>query len=320
MGRRSASGTGCAASSGGVGAMAVAGCLALTASSCETLPKAKQAEATYVERMCSTQPIVGEAKGVTFELDAHREKLKSIKTSVTAEKYRRLSQELEDYSAKWESLNQATQLACRAWALCEYRQDVAPPNACQEQRDAMEHRQESAREFLERIQAVQQEIDASAKAPSITHAVPLTQTGKLSGREFAVDLTVRNPTPKIAQLDEVRLDFYGPRGGMLAAVTEVSGTYTVLVDPATKQTIVQPPGGQANYPAYAWFPSGCNDRFIVKSPIWQTIQPNAVDRFIIKVVFPDDECMKHATFTDVKVGITFNGSETMDSEKIAIHR
>lgn len=267
----------------------------------------------YADDLCKNQPMVGYINGAKFELDASHDKLKSVKVSLSAERYEKLAQQLNGYTAEWESLNRDTLLACRSWAICLHHAKGAP-GVCDEAQRHTDERQDKARDFFERIRT----LDLGIEKPGITSVVPMTKDAKLSGKEFKLDITVRNPTKTVLQLGEVRLDFYGPRGGMLAAVTEVSGTYTVVIDPETGKAIVRAPGSQENYPAYAWFPSGCNDRFIVTSPIWQTIKPNESDRFIIKVVFPDNECMKKATFTDVKVGLTFNGSETMDSERISI--
>lgn len=290
----------------GVGLVVASG---LAVASCAHLDPAIK----YAEDLCKTQPMVGYVKGAKLELDASHDKFESAKVSLSAERYEKLAQELHGYTAEWESLNQSTQRVCKDWALCQYHFGGSP-GACDAARAHRDEREDAARNFLERMK----KLDLGIEKPGITSIVPVTKDSKLSGKEFKLDITVRNPTKTVLQLDKLRLDFYGPRGGMLAAVTEVSGTYTILIDPDTGKAIVRAPGSQEIYEAYAWFPSGCNDRFIVKSPIWQTIKPNESDRFIVKVVFPDNECMKKATFTDVKVSLTFNGSETMDSEKISL--
>jgi len=56
----------------------------------------------------------------------------------------------------------------------------------------------------------------------------------------------------------------------------------------------------------------------VKSPIWQTIQANGTDRFIVKVIFPENECMQKVTLDHVKVTLTYNGQEEMVSDKLAL--
>lgn len=160
--------------------------------------------------------------------------------------------------------------------------------------------------------------------PAITQAIPVNMASKLSGTEFKLDITVRNPTSEVIQLNKVRLDFYGPHGTAIAAVTEVSNTYTVVIA-SNGTTIVKPtPNSPDRYPAYAWFPGGCMDnkkpadRFIVMSPIWQTIKPNDVDRFIVKVIFPKDDCLEQATFEQAQVEITFNESEKMNYKRFKI--
>lgn len=292
--------------------------LALMLASCGetagTARKNQKGDLACVDKLCATHPLVGQTKGIKAELDAQRDKLKSAKAGITLEKYDKLSQELKNYTADWETLNGATQLSCKSWALCECREK----ENCKDDLQVMEFRQDAAREFLIKVKELEQNIDASSKAPSISHAVPMTLGSKLSGKEFSMDITVRNPTSKTVQLDQVKLDFSGPRASLLASVTEVSGTYAVMIDPDTGKALVHVPGSQEQYDAYAWFPSGCNDQFMVKFPLWQTIKPNEVDRFIIKVTFPDNACMQQATFTDVKVNILYNGFEWIDSGKLSL--
>jgi hypothetical protein len=139
-------------------------CLALVSISfgCAQLASSKRNELAYAERLCATKSIVGEISGVKLEIDAQREKLKSAKGRITAEKYRRLSQELKDYDSKWESLNQSIQLACREWALCQYRQTPSVVASCRVEREAMERREDSARRFIERIEALKRDINISS--------------------------------------------------------------------------------------------------------------------------------------------------------------
>ena len=147
-----------------VARMRVIACLTLTLMfcGCAQLGGSKRNELAYVERLCSTKSIVGEISGVKIEIDAQREKLKSAKGRITMEKYRRLSQELKDYDSKWESLNQSIQLACRDWALCQYRQTPSVVSSCQVEREAMERREDAARRFIERIETLKRDINTSS--------------------------------------------------------------------------------------------------------------------------------------------------------------
>jgi len=269
----------------------------------------------YAERLCKNQPMVGIIKGAKLELEAKREELKSATVKLGVERYEKLSQELKGYTAEWESLNEATNKSCLDWALCQYRFSTTP-NACNEARDRMEERQEAARKFLERLK----KLDVGVEDPSITNVVPMTLGTKLSGKEFGLDITVRNPTRNVLQLDEMRLQFSGPRGGgWLASVTPVSGTYTIVIDPQTGKAVIRAPGSPERYDAYTWFPSGCKaDLFYVRSPIWQTIQPNDSDRFIVKITFPDDPCMQQTTFDHVKVYMSYNGKEALESSPASL--
>ncbi len=292
------------------GGIVAIGTMIIMATSCAHVPD----DVRNAERLCKNQPIVGFVEGAKFELEAKRQKVESAKVSLGVERYERLAQELQGYNVEWESLNSATHMACMDWALCQDRFGKTQKGACNQERDRMEQRQEAARAFLERMK----KLDLGSEAPGIVSLVPMSLGSKWSGKEFKMDITVRNPTKNVLTLDQVRLDYYGSKGGILAAVTEVSGTYTILIDPATEKAIVRAPGSEEKYDAYAWFPSGCVDRFIVTSPIWQTIQANGTDRFIVKVVFPENKCMKQVMLDHVKVTLTYNGQKKMESEKIAL--
>ncbi len=164
MGRRRTSSTDVLVVSGHMGRMMAAACLTLglVSCGCAQLASSKRKELDYAKQLCSTKPIVGEISGVKLEIDVQREKLQSAKGRITAEKHRRLSQELKDYDSEWESLNQVTHLACMELALCQYRQTVSVVSSCQTEREAMERREDSARRFVERIMTLKRDINASS--------------------------------------------------------------------------------------------------------------------------------------------------------------
>lgn len=130
--------------------VAVAGCAAMVLTSCAgvQLSNRKRAELAYVEQLCFVRPFVGDVKGVRFGLDARYKRRQSAKGDMSAEKYRRLSQEMKGYDTKWELLYQKIKLSCYAWALCEYRQTDTDASDCQVERKAMERHHESAQDFL----------------------------------------------------------------------------------------------------------------------------------------------------------------------------
>ena len=146
--------------------IAAAPCAALVLASCAgtQLSGSKRDELAYVEQVCSVQPIVGDAKGVALKIDAQHEKLQSAKGHITVEKYRRLSQDLKDYNAKWELLHQTTQMACRVWALCQFRQTVAVVNGCEDEREAMERGQKAVQDFQVQL-SIEVQIRPSAETP-----------------------------------------------------------------------------------------------------------------------------------------------------------
>ncbi len=117
-------------------------------------------ELDYVRELCHTDSMVGEFQGSKAVLEAKRADLEGAKASLEVERYRKLSQQLEDYQADWESLNRDTQLACKDWAICQYRSRQDSGNqSCTESRRAMEDRQKQARGFFERVRALKAEKD-----------------------------------------------------------------------------------------------------------------------------------------------------------------
>lgn len=117
-------------------------------------------ELDYVREICHTDSMVGEFRGSKAVLEAKRADLEGAKASLEVERYRKLSQQLEDYQADWESLNRDTQLACKDWAICQYRSRQDSGNqSCTESRRAMEDRQKQARGFFERVRALKAEKD-----------------------------------------------------------------------------------------------------------------------------------------------------------------
>jgi hypothetical protein len=124
--------------------------MVLATISCATT---KDKELDYAARMCSADPIVGNIKGAKAELEARRNKLEQIKVAAVGERYIKLSQELEHYTAEWEELHQSSQRACRDWALCQYRFG-AVPQACDAARDELSQREEKARNFLLKVKSL----------------------------------------------------------------------------------------------------------------------------------------------------------------------
>jgi len=100
---------------------------------------------------------------------------------------------------------------------------------------------------------------------------------------YTFDITLRNPSPEPVNATELRIIFDPGKGGAIASVQEISGTYVVAVT-RTEATTSTPLG---RFQAYAWYPSG-SGRLHVKTPIAQTLAPKSVDRIRIIVEFPDD--------------------------------
>lgn len=118
-------------------------------------------ELDYVRELCHTDSMVGELQGSKAVLEAKRADLESVKASLEVERYKKLSQQLEGYQADWESLNRDTQLACKDWAICQYRSRQDRNQSCTDSRRAMEERQKQARSFFERIRTHKVEKDVT---------------------------------------------------------------------------------------------------------------------------------------------------------------
>lgn len=121
--------------------------------------------------------------------------------------------------------------------------------------------------------------EATASAP--LHMLEDT-AGKLKYR-YTFDITLRNPSPEPVNATELRIIFDSGKGGGLANVQEITGTYVVAINSSGATTLS--PVGRLR--AYAWYPSG-RGRLHVKTPIAQTLAPKSVDRIRIIVEFPND--------------------------------
>jgi len=130
----------------------------LCCTSCAMIRNKKDRELDYVKEMCSSNPIVGYMEGVRAEIEAKRKELESLGLDITTEKYRHLDQQISGYDTKWDRLNKDIELACRQWALCQYRIDDNLSDACKEQQDRMDKAQEKAREFFKEVQHLNIEV------------------------------------------------------------------------------------------------------------------------------------------------------------------
>ncbi|MBX3335695.1 MAG: hypothetical protein KF876_16310 [Nitrospira sp.] len=176
-------------------------------------------ELDYVRGLCHTNSMVGELQGSKAVLEAKREDLEGAKVSLEVERYEKLSQQLEDYQADWESLNRDTQLACKDWAICQYRsrQDGGNQN-CAESRRAMEDRQKQARGFFERVRALKAE-------KNLTEIKERIQPRRISDEQRAHLLEIltrsaKGPVRINVSLVDQEAHFYG---GQLKEILKTSG-------------------------------------------------------------------------------------------------
>ena len=181
-------------------------CILMFFLSCAT-PKDK--ELKYVKDLCSTKPMVGTLEGAKAEIEAKRHKLESFKLGIGIQKYSRSSQELDNYSVEWEMLNKSVQLACKAWALCQYRSGESD-NACIKEWDKMQECQEAARNFFIKVKRLEFEphgpalleaavIDIKHKIESIrgTYERTFQYEPKSGAWQAAID-KVRQTAPNLA--------------------------------------------------------------------------------------------------------------------------
>ena len=78
--------------------------------------------------------MVGQVEGIGLNLDFKRQELTEISGKLTAERYTKLSQELENYTAEWQLLSQLAQTSCRDLAACNYRARSDNAVSCGDQR------------------------------------------------------------------------------------------------------------------------------------------------------------------------------------------
>lgn len=83
-----------------------------------------QRELQFVKDFCESSSLVGSKTGFNLLVDAKRKELESANASIDASAYRKLSQELQTYTAKSEILNGRYNEACRIRALCLYRKKI----------------------------------------------------------------------------------------------------------------------------------------------------------------------------------------------------
>ena len=83
---------------------------------------------------CENEPMVGQVEGIGLNLDFKRRELTEISGKLTAERYTKLSQELEDYTAEWQLLSQLAQTSCRDLAACNYRARGNDAVSCNDKR------------------------------------------------------------------------------------------------------------------------------------------------------------------------------------------
>ena len=172
-------------------------------------------ELEYAIKRCETDPMVGERKGIRAELLAKRQKLDSAKVSFSFEKYKELSQKLEGYNAAWEILNRDLEIACRDFAICDYRNSKNQlPDACKVDRDTKTERENAAREFFKTTKSY--EIESSSESEKVKYEAnqQLNEISEaLSEYIFAAELVIeaydKNLTT-LPKLVEIVREKYNP--------------------------------------------------------------------------------------------------------------
>ena len=109
-------------------------------------------ENATIQNMCNNnQALVGVSQGYRLALDAKYNELTTAKGEVTVERFRKLQQELQNYSAEWEILNQAIQNACRALAITMAREN-SDTRDIQQAREAYNQQLREGFAFVQRIE------------------------------------------------------------------------------------------------------------------------------------------------------------------------
>jgi hypothetical protein len=144
----------------------------LTLSACSFFRTEAENELVYISGFCAGESLVGEIEGIKAKATLQRNNLDSIQAELGAEKYTKLSQDLQGYTAKAELLNRQIQAACRPYAICKYRsRDTASP--CDKEQKVWDEHQRAIRDLILEMEKIEGEIKKaeSKKGPtsSITH-------------------------------------------------------------------------------------------------------------------------------------------------------
>jgi len=111
---------------------------------------------------CDTAPMVGHESGFEVLLNAKKTELSELKLTLGANKYRKLSQELNGYSVEWEIINKQIMQACIREARCYNRYDERY-SMCKKQTEMYEDAIEKAHEFILRFKQMDL-VDTSSKS------------------------------------------------------------------------------------------------------------------------------------------------------------
>lgn len=134
---------------------------ALTAvlSSCEVgeegLVKSYSRLVDDAKKACSGEPLVGQYAQASLKLEADIKKLKAPTVDMTVETKRGLSQELENYRAEIEVVNQRYQRSCIDYHICKQQERLDSGKSCKDETDQYKDSQNKADELFGEIFALQ---------------------------------------------------------------------------------------------------------------------------------------------------------------------
>jgi hypothetical protein len=105
----------------------------------------------YQKAQCESKAFVGIRKEIEGSLKATRKNLDELSLTAGGKKYEELSQELEGYSATWESLRSSTLNACRDYTECKFYAKTKANEKCVDLRNRYYETDSNVRDLLVNI-------------------------------------------------------------------------------------------------------------------------------------------------------------------------
>ena len=160
--------------------------------------------------------------------------------------------------------------------------------------------------------------------PHITKALVAKLNGAESKNSLSIDVTVRNPSSELVQLDDAALKFIlsgiSKNAGRMSSYTIPSQNYNFQWNDGG-DIVVSPGNSQSpELSGKVRVEEDCS-RIQLKAPISQTVKPNAVDMFVITIQMPsENKCLSTMDYDNAELTIGYNGSDMTKPFRISLTR